>query len=217
MSSLNNSASYNSINSLTTIISNENLTQSSKQELTMILNYSLRLNEENKSLEINVLSLENVKLSSSLVQSNLDLNVYIRIELDSSKSKFLLPKLNAKTRLIKNRINPVYDETFEFNNLAKLFDVLYSDDLDTSSNIYRLVFYICNSNLFGRDQLIGQSVHNIHKDDLINNGDQYSKVIDNLTCSSHHQQIDSVDHEINPSLARIYSKKVDLVDSKVIL
>jgi Ca2+-dependent lipid-binding protein len=131
--------------------------------------------------------LENVQLPESLLSSNLDLNVYVRIELlgPASSTSSSTPRPSgrtAKTRMIKSRSNPVFDESFHFSEqLCDLFDNLKSNSDTAVGGCFRLVFNVCNLNLFGRDQIIGQTVHNLVKFDQI---------------------------------ARIYSKKVDLVDSK---
>lgn len=192
MSSINSSASYASLNSLATILSNDQLPQHHTPN--MILNYSLQLDPHKQSLNINLISLEHVKLPIALVQSNIDLNVYIKIELlEPNRNIYtnISQKLCAKTRMIKNRSNPVYEETFEFTSLNDLFQSLVSENLNESSACFRLVFNVCNSNLFGRDQIIGLCVHRFNKDDLADN------------------------FEVEKITSRIFSKKIDLVDSKV--
>lgn len=194
MSSVNSSTSYASLNSLATILSNDHLPQHCTPN--MILNYSLQLDPIKRSLTINLICLENVKLPMSLVQSNVDLNVYIKIELlEPNRDIYakMAQKLCAKTRLIKNRSNPIYEETFEFNSLDDLYNSLTNENLDEKAARFRLVFNVCNSNIFGRDQIIGLCVHTFKKDDLY--------LADNC--------------QIEKSIPRIYSKKIDLVDSKV--
>ncbi|CAF0708770.1 unnamed protein product [Brachionus calyciflorus] len=208
LSRMSSFSSYTSINSLSTILSNENLPQHNKMQ-NIILNYSLYLNPLNKSLRIDLVSLENVKLPISLVQSNLDLNVYVRIELlepNCEKNLNNLKKICAKTRLIKNRTNPIYDETFEFNNLNELFNCLLNES-QNDSGCFRLVFNVCNSNLFGRDQIIGLCVHSLKQDDLTDNNNKSLNVNKDTSYSV-------VDMEKHPVCSKIYSKKIDLVDSK---
>ncbi|RNA14772.1 hypothetical protein BpHYR1_047213, partial [Brachionus plicatilis] len=191
MSSINSSNSYASLNSLATILSNDHLPPHHTPN--MILNYSLQLEPNRRSLAIDLISLENVKLPMSLLQSSVDLNVYIKIELlEPNRDIYanVAQKLCAKTRMIKNRANPVYEETFEFNCLNDLFDSLAN--FVESAPRFRLVFNVCNSNIFGRDQIIGLCVHTFTKEDLY--------LADNL--------------DLQKSINRIYSKKIDLVDSK---
>jgi hypothetical protein len=193
--------SIESLNNLNNIqfVSSDNLNEKSKNLINnaanaikssnMILNYSLHLNETNNTLKLNILSIENVYLTNIMASTNhQDLNVYIKIEMltpiDNDPRKLI-----GKTRLIKNRKSPIYDETFEFQNLDDL--IIYLKDLQNQKsnilcNSYRLMFNICNSNLFGRDQLIGQIVHSFTRDDF----------------------------QFENSQCKIYSKKVDLVDSK---
>jgi len=177
---------------------------------TIILNYSLHLNMANRSLFVRVISLENVKFSSSsnlLVDfnssnTNETLNVYVRVELLSppinnvNNMRAIYQRKMAKTRSIKQRQSPIYDEAFEFrggDELNELFDNLSMQQTSTT-NCFRLVFNVCNSNLYGRDQILGLAVHNLLACDLNNQSDDKSV-------------------DLPP---RIYSKKVDLVDSKVI-
>lgn len=194
MSSINSSASYASLSSLATILSNDHLPK--HHTPSMILNYSLHLDPNKQSLSIDLVSLENVKLPISLVQSNIDLNVYIKIELlEPNRNIYtnISQKLCAKTRMIKNRSNPVFEETFEFTSLNDLFESLIGENLDESATRFRLVFNVCNSNLFGRDQIIGLCVHTFKKDDLYLADNFYPEKF----------------------IPRIFSKKIDLVDSKV--
>jgi hypothetical protein len=192
--------SIDSLNNLNNIqfVSSDNLNEKSKNLIhsttnsakssNTILNYSLNLSEANKTLKLNIMSIENVYLSNMMASTNQDLNVYIKIEMltpiDNDPRKLI-----AKTRLIKNRKSPMYDESFEFSNLDDLI-IYLKDRQNQISNIlcnsYRLMFNICNSNLFGRDQLIGQVIHSFTEDDF---------QIENNQC-------------------KIYSRKVDLVDSK---
>lgn len=192
--------SIDSLNNLNNIqfVSSDNLNEKSKNLINnttnqakssnTILNYSLHLSETSKSLKLNILSIENVYLTNMMTSTNQDLNVYIKIEMltpiDNDPRKLI-----AKTRLIKNRKSPMFDETFEFHNLDDL--IIYLKDLQNQNsnilcNSYRLMFNICNSNLFGRDQLIGQIVHSFTRNDF---------QFENNQC-------------------KIYSKKVDLVDGK---
>jgi hypothetical protein len=67
------------------------------------------------------------------------------------------------------------------------------------------VFNVCNSNLYGRDQIIGQTFHKLSRNDLVNN--EFNKLVD---------KIDNASLDLDKScLSRIYSKKVDLIDSRV--
>ncbi len=70
-----------------------------------------------------------------------------------------LIKKCAKTRHIKSRANPVFDETFEFVNYC-----LGSEDNPDCG----LFLYLCQSNAFGRDQLLGQHVQSLDTDELVN-------------------------------------------------
>ena len=243
-----------SLNSLTTILSNEKIMNSSRKlstlkkqnttdtylqdfitlepqpQLNLILNYSLYLNEKLKVLQVKVISLENVKLPESLSSSNIDLNVYVRIELLAPLAHNIpiTERKTAKTRLIKNRSNPIFDESFEFTNLTDLFVNLMSssDEINENSeefkrnNSFRLVFNVCNSNLFGRDQIIGQTVHTVLKIDLFNNEFINKAIILNEKENSNDKLVNSDNNNNNNpnliNLPRIYSRKVDLVDSKVV-
>jgi hypothetical protein len=261
--SMASSASYNSLNSITTIISNDNILNLNQTRLTenkrlrvqrqlshqpnIILNYSLYLNQKNKSLIIDIISLENVQMPTSLsTTNNLELNIYVKIEIlppkevtmmslhqqivstsnTSNNQSSFIPKISAKTRLIRNRPNPIYHETFELENLAFIYDQLLSHEYPADEDLnlfkcYRLVFNVCNSNLFGRDQIIGQTVHNLLREDCFLTN-EYKKVIDSSSLS-HQNRIQTQNvldmgkatGEFN-SFGRIYSKKVDLVvDSRV--
>ncbi len=117
----------------------------------LMVNYSICF--KNSCLVINLISLENVKSTSN----NSQLCVYVKVEVffletNNNEQKQLIQL--AKTRMIRNRSNPVYDEIFEFK--SKL------DQLDE----IRLVFSICNSNSYGRDQLIGTKEHLIDKKEM---------------------------------------------------
>ncbi len=215
--SLNNSNS--SLNSLSKIVSNESLNIKTaliykSTNANLILNYSVYLKPEHKLLKVNIISLENLK--SVLKVNDSGLNVYVRIELLSPKNaRNQLIRKPAKTRLIRNRSNPIYDESFEFEKLDDLFESFQAnkDSLSiqnpndqtklssslSNSNVYRIVFYICNSNSYGRDQLIGQAVHHIQESDLIRHEDEASKVVSSKQLAFPH----------------IHSKKVDLVDARV--
>lgn len=185
------------------------------QQSNLILNYSLYLNEKSKILFVKIISLENVKLPPTSPTSYQDLNVYVRIDLlvpkDNKATNTSLNMNNvirktAKTRFIKNRSNPIYDESFEFDNLNDLFENIASkSEQDDDKCSFRLVFNVCNSNLYGRDQIIGQTFHKLSKNDLVNN--EFNKLVD---------KIDNTSLDLDKScLSRIYSKKVDLIDSRV--
>ena len=192
------SSSLTSLNSLSEVISNENLSKISEQNVTnMIINYSVRLNENTKSLVLNLISLENIDIPNSVIKSKSELSVYIKIDLSyqsKTESNSSVAK-TAKTRMIKSRSNPVFDETFEFDSFKFLFE---SDlDPDFESNEIKLVFNICNTNLFGRDQLIGQHVHFLSKRDFLKFEEKTNA---NNKCEY---------------ICRIFSQKADLLDSKV--
>ena len=212
------------------------------QPLNLILNYSLFLQDKLNLLQVKIISLENAKLPESLASSNVDLNVYVRIELMAPLSTqqtltSVSERKTAKTRLIKNRSNPIYDESFEFTGLRDLYANLAStttnpveeeSDEFKRTKSFRLVFNVCNSNLFGRDQIIGQTVHTILRADLFNSefvnkaiivNDNVNKCMSSSSSSSSSNDKKEVDADKNNtmlmSLPRIYSRKVDLVDSKV--
>ena len=185
------------------------------QQSNLILNYSLYLNEKARILFVKIISLENVKLPPTSPTSYQDLNVYVRIDLlvpkDNKATNTSLNMNNvirktAKTRFIKNRSNPIYDESFEFDNLTDLFENIASkSEQDDDKCSFRLVFNVCNSNLYGRDQIIGQTFHKLSRNDLVNN--EFNKLVD---------KIDNASLDLDKScLSRIYSKKVDLIDSRV--
>lgn len=170
---LKESSSSSSLASLSSIISTDNLSAVAIKKTSLMINYSLCYKHSNSTLMINLISLENVKSASKLT----DLNIYVKIEVillnKSGEQKQL-----AKTRMIRNRTNPVYDELFEFKSTHE--DLI---------NV-KLLFNICNSNLFGRDQLIGFKEHSIEKKELINM--EYKE----------------------PFLFRMYSQSADSIDAK---
>ena len=246
------SASYNSLNSISTILSNGNLNLFNINQTklinaaqlgypSIILNYSLYFNERTKSLVISIISLENVHMPASLsAASNIELNIYVKIEILSSKEVTMmsmmlnggssvnssqaslapastqtqtrLPKISAKTRLIRNKANPVYNETFELENLSFVYEQLNEpDSINDEINMYkcyRLVFNVCNSNLFGRDQIIGQTVHNLLREDYFVNS-EYKKIMESDVDSG---RMKDTTRQVNENVySRIFSKKVDLV------
>lgn len=261
-------ASYNSLNSITTILSNDNLNlfnlnqtklmknnrsasgasalltyQADTYHPNIVLNYSIYFNNLKKSLIINIISLESVQMPpGSLItnNNNLELNIYVKVEIlppkevtmmsinssngvstsSSASSSSLLPaKITAKTRVIRNKSNPIYNETFEFDNLSFVFDRLVEDDGNEINlyKCYRLVFNVCNSNLFGRDQIIGQTVHNLVREDcfIVN---EYKKIMQRSASSKSVASGVVTDLKDNECIfSRIYSRKVDLVaDTRVI-
>jgi len=125
---------------------------------------------------INLISLENIK---SVLKLN-DCCVYVKLEVMFINSKNVEQKQMAKTRLIRNQSSPVYDELFEFRSSSAC------DDLEW----IRIAFQICNSNSFGRDQLIGLKEHIIYKKDLL------------LMIHS------------EPFIFRMFSQCIDLLDAK---
>jgi len=70
-----------------------------------------------------------------------------------------LVKKSAKTRQIKARTSPVFDETFEF------IDYCLGSENNPDCGIF---FYVCQLNSFGRDQLLGKYVQNLDPEQLIN-------------------------------------------------
>ncbi len=188
-----------------------------------------------RSLLIRVISLENLLFSSlmpidfnssSSSSSNTPndaLNVYIRIELlsppastnnnNSHNIRSIHQRKMAKTRSIRQRQCPIYDEAFEFrggDDLDELFANLSTatqTTTATSSNCFRLVFNVCNSNMYGRDQILGLAVHNLLACDLNNRSKSEQSFILLNSTDNNNNLVD-----LPP---RIYSKKVDLVDTKV--
>ena len=186
-----------------------------------------------RSLLVRVISLENVlfsslmpidfnSISSSSNTPNDALNVYVRIELLSPPAttnnchniRSIHQRKMAKTRSIRQRQCPIYDEAFEFrggDDLDELFaNLSTATQTTTSTNCFRLVFNVCNSNMYGRDQILGLAVHNLLACDLNNRSQSEQSFI---------LLINSTDNNNNNNLVdlppRIYSKKVDLVDTKV--
>jgi hypothetical protein len=252
----NNSASYNSLNSITTILSNDNLnlfnlnqtklmTAARLEQPNIILNYSLLFEERRRALVVNIISLEHEHMPVSLTSSSAassashnDLNVYVKLEIlppkevtmasmnangSSQSSLASLPKISAKTRLIRNKSSPIYNETFELENLGFIYDQLPSSSNANNNNTvvpgssnevnlfkcFRLVFNVCNSNLFGRDQIIGQTVHNLLREDCLT-ASAYKRVMEGSLKDSGENSVSE------QSFSRIYSKKVDLVvDARV--
>jgi hypothetical protein len=251
----NNSASYNSLNSITTILSHDNLnlfnmnqtklmTAARLEQPNIILNYSLYFDARKKSLIINIISLEHVQMPASLTgSSNSDLNIYVKLEIlppkevtmgsisMSSQASLVphppLPKISAKTRVIRHKSSPIYNETFELENLSFIYDQLLESEAavtaDTVVNLfkcYRLVFNVCNSNLFGRDQIIGQTVHNLLREDCFMSSEYYRRIMVDTAAGGKEENASAQPKQqmlTDPStFSRIYSKKVDLVvDTRV--
>ena len=171
------SISHYSINSIDSI---KNVSKTTEDHREMTINYSIFLNEKNKTLVLNVLSIDNVHYSigSATRTPHLlaELNIYVKIELSSSNQIKKFVKKSAKTRLIKSTLNPIFDETFEFSYLKFLFD---TENNNEDSGELKLLLSVCNSNPFGRDQLIGEIVQDIARPDAFNNenGTLYLKQI----------------------------------------
>lgn len=89
----------------------------------------------------------------------------------------------AKTRQIKNRQNPVFDETFEFT------DFRMQTEVESQKKPNGLYVYVCNSNMYGRDQLLGEYVQSLNEIELINQSER--------------------------SLRRMFSRKIKILDPKV--
>ena len=168
------SGSLSSLTSLTSIISIDTSTVRIKKA-SLSVNYSICI--KNSVLIINLISLENIK---SVLKLN-DCCVYVKLEvLFINSNENSEQKQMAKTRLLKNQSSPVYDELFEFRSSSGC------DDLE----LIRIAFQICNSNSFGRDQLIGLKEHIIDKKDL--------------TVMIHSE----------PFMFRMFSQCIDLLDAK---
>ena len=68
--------------SLKTFVSNKNISRVYIEQKNLLLNYSLLVTEENSTLTLNVISLENLRAHNSVEWNLIDnLNVYIRVEL----------------------------------------------------------------------------------------------------------------------------------------
>jgi hypothetical protein len=209
------SISSSSLSSLSSIVSQENLNRISAAESSrpnIIVNYSIYLNESSKSLSINFISLENVRLPDALKPSHVQLNAYVKIELRVNGQN---KKMEARTRLIKNKTNPIYDETFEFEHLDDMFEE-QNDSVDSKKpnggNFLTLIIKVCNSNQFGRDQLIGQVEHELNRDELCK-PNRYSDQLFSRNAQHAHTSAEAVlSHRIS-NVCRIYSKKIDTNDA----
>lgn len=155
------SASQHSLN---TFVSNRNISKvfmTSQQNIT--INYSISFKEALDVIDLNIVSLENMQ---SIEASDLNivdkLNVYIKIELVFIDKNGVLIRRSAKTRMVRNRTNPIFDESFEFCDF-----VSQEEDANESKGT-GIFFYICNLNTFGRDQLLGELVQKLSKKDLVN-------------------------------------------------
>jgi hypothetical protein len=207
------SASKTSISSssLSGIVSQENLNRISAEasRSNTIVNYSIYLNESNKSLVLNLISLENVRLPDALKPNQVQLNIYVKIELQIGRQD---SKMEARTRLIKNKTNPIYDETFEFEHLDLMFneqEKSAADMMMDDERCLKLVIKVCNSNQFGRDQLIGQVEHQLSREEL----SKSNRCQDQLFSRSAQQASEaSISCRIS-NICRIYSKKIDTNDS----
>ena len=143
---------------------------------TSLLNYSLSVDAPSRSLCVNVISAENVSdpkaLSSSPTttttsRSLADLSIYVRVELGQSSGP-AVASANArgagagttgtqlaKTRVIRSTTSPVYDESFRFKLPSRAA-------LERDPNpLLLLTFSVCNSNRYGRDQILGRFVHSL--------------------------------------------------------
>ena len=87
--------------------------------------------------------------------------MYIKTELVFIDRNGLLTKRSAKTHMVKNRSNPIFDESFEFN------DFIFQNENENDKRI-GLFFYVCNLNTFGRDQLLGELAQSLSKSHLTN-------------------------------------------------
>ena len=127
------------------------------------LNYSIKYEESSLKLEIISLEFEN--------KANVFLNSYIRIELVKIVNEQLFSNINeafeiddqhcvydtnqykvCKTRIIRNELHPVYNETFFFNDLISL-------------SHYELLMTVYGTNKFTRDTFIGQLKHSFESSD----------------------------------------------------
>lgn len=175
--SIKSSASQYSLNSF---VSNKNISRVFIEQKNLIMNYSILVNEKQNVVTLNIISLENLRSSNTMDWKIIDnLCVYILIEMRFTDKDGNQVNKTARTRLIKNRANPVFDETFEFD----LFQFTDKNAINQG-----LFFYVCNSNSFGRDQLLGEHTQGLHADDLIN--------------------------EENNLLRRMFSKKVTIINPK---
>ena len=200
--------SSSSLNSITKIISTDSIntltTVEPNHRPSPIFNFSICYNSVTSTLFVNVISLENLP---SVEARALDLNVYVRVEIklpNSYLSRFTsnskeLEAINAylnkmaKTRSIRSNVNPVYDETFEFDNFRYLSEMANDGDDDgEADNHFRAIFLICNLNQFGRDQIIGQLEHKFLASELL------------LTESNRQSYA-----------CRIYSNKLDLINTVI--
>jgi hypothetical protein len=199
-----------SVSSLKSILSSQSLTRLvsspsdlTKNDSTMIMNYSLCFNKKQKNLIINISSIENISLSKS------DLSVYVKIELnflESNKDNSNNENTRTgRTRSIKKQSNPVFEETFEFC-LDKEMKSLFNESKKSIDDLFKITFNVCNSNVYGRDQIIAQHIHTLTLKDLLQSEELVILQKDIELNENYHG---------SSNLYQIFSHRANFIDSNV--